>query len=60
MFAYSTKPGQDQNSMGREGDACILCMNALLLDFCQLIVYATRGSNDQLFGSYQVVLLFAT
>src|SRR6266567_8921053 len=38
----------------------ILDMNALLLDFCQFIVYPTKGSNDQLFGSYQDVLLFAT
>jgi hypothetical protein len=46
--------------MGRERDACILCMSALLLDFCPFIGYSTKGSNDQLFGSYQVVLLFAT
>ncbi len=30
-----------------------------LLDFCQFIVYSTKGSYDQLFCSYQVVLLFA-
>jgi hypothetical protein len=46
--------------MGRERDTCLLCMNALFLDFCQLIVYHSKGSNDQRFSSYQVVLLFAT
>ena len=46
--------------MGRERDACILGRNAPLLDFCQFLVYFTKGLNDQLFGSYQVVLLFAT
>lgn len=31
-----------------------------LLDFRQFVVYHTKGSNDRLFGSRQVVLLFAT